>query len=321
MTADARRPGVPERATLGRSGTPASRAPRGTVGRVGRTLVRILPLAPAVALLLAFLAGPIVWSFYGSFTDAALTGPRARDPRFIGFDNYLRLLTDPVFPQSVWLTVVFVVASAIVGQSVLGMALALLMTRSSRPVTIAVGSIVVVAWVLPEIVAAFAAYAFFTEEGTLNQLLGLGGLTGGNWLYAAPMAAVILANLWRGTAFSMMVYRAALDDVPPEITEAAQIDGAGGTQRLVQVTLPMIRSSVATNLMLTTLQTLSVFTLIFVMTAGGPSNRSMTLPLLAYEEAFKFLDVGYGTAIATVMLLVGAVFAVVYIRLLRPGKD
>lgn len=287
----------------------------------GRTLVRVLPLAPAVLLLLLFMAGPVIWSLYGSFTNAALTGPNAQNPQWIGIDNYTRLLEDPDFPRSVWLTVVFVLASAVVGQNVLGMALALLMSRAGPAVSAVIGGVVVAAWVLPEIVAAFVMYAFFTGEGTLNQLLGLVGVEGPNWLFVAPMFAVILANIWRGTAFSMMVYRASLDDVSPEIVEAAQIDGAGPAQRLFRITLPVIKNSIATNLMLITLQTLSVFTLIFVMTAGGPSNRSMTLPLLAYEEAFNFLDVGYGTAIATVMLVVGAVFSVVYIRMLRPGKD
>jgi len=309
---------APGRERLSRPGPAAAGRRR---RHAGRALVRVLPLAPAVLLLLLFMAGPVIWSLYGSFTNAALTGPNAQDPQWIGIDNYTRLLADPDFPRSVWLTVVFVLASAVVGQNVLGMALALLMSRAGPAVSAVIGGVVVAAWVLPEIVAAFVMYAFFTGEGTLNQLLGLVGVEGPNWLFVAPMFAVILANIWRGTAFSMMVYRASLDDVSPEIVEAAQIDGAGPAQRLFRITLPVIKNSVATNLMLITLQTLSVFTLIFVMTAGGPSNRSMTLPLLAYEEAFNFLDVGYGTAIATVMLVVGAVFSVVYIRMLRPGRD
>jgi multiple sugar transport system permease protein len=135
------------------------------------------------------------------------------------------------------------------------------------------------------------------------------------------MLCVILANIWRGTAFSMLVYSAALNDVPPEITEAAEVDGARGWQRFTLVTVPMIRRSISTNLMLTTLQTLSVFALIFVMTGGGPGTDSTTLPLLAYQEAFRFGELGFGTAIATILLLVGAVFGVLYIRALKPEVD
>jgi multiple sugar transport system permease protein len=281
----------------------------------------VVLLAPAVVLLALFMLGPVVWSFYGSFTNTALTGPSAANPEWIGFDNYIGLIGDPDFPKSLWLTVVFVFASAVVGQNVLGIALAGLLRSAVRPVRSVASTVVVAAWVLPEIVAAFAAYAFFHSEGTLNAMLGGVGITGPDWLYATPMLAVVLANIWRGTAFSMMVYSAALAEVPPELTEAAQLDGANGLQRLAWVTLPVIRRSISTNLMLTTLQTLSVFTLIYVMTGGGPGTDSSTLPILAYQEAFKFAQVGYGTAIATVMIVVGGIFSVIYIRALRPEVD
>lgn len=285
-----------------------------------RQRLRLLPVAPSVLLILLFLAAPILWSFHASFTNAALTGRNARNPAWTGLDNYARLLGDPAFPAAVVLTVVFVVASAVVGQNLLGLLIAGLMTRARSPVSSAVGTVVVAAWVLPEIVAAFAAYAYFSKDGTLNQLLGGAGVAGADWLYAYPMVAVVLANIWRGTAFSMLVYRAALADVPQEISEAALMDGAAGWQRLVFITLPLIRSSIATNLMLVTLQTLAVFTLIWVMTAGGPSNASTTLPVLAYQEAFKFGDIGYGTAIASVLIVLGLVFGIAYVRLLKGDK-
>ncbi|GAA1731906.1 sugar ABC transporter permease [Isoptericola hypogeus] len=298
---------------------PGAPAPRRS--HVRRDARRLVPLAPAVVLLALFMLGPVIWSFYGSFTNAALTGPAAANPEFVGLENYANLLSDPDFPKSLWLTVVFVIASAVVGQNLVGLALAMLMRSAVKPVRAVVSTLVVAAWVLPEIVAAFAAYAFFHADGTLNSLLAGVGVTGPDWLFEYPMLAVILANVWRGTAFSMMVYAAAIAEVPPEITEAATVDGANGVQRLVWVTLPTIRRSISTNLMLTTLQTLSVFTLIYVMTGGGPGTDSSTLPILAYQEAFKFAQVGYGTAIATVMLVIGAIFSVVYIRSLKPEVD
>lgn len=283
--------------------------------------VRLLPVLPAVALLLVFLAGPVLWAFHASLTNAALTGRNARSPGWVGLENYARLLADPILPLSVALTVLFVGGSAILGQNVLGLVIAILMRRARRSVSAVVGTAVVAAWVLPEIVAAFAAYAYFSRDGTLNQMLGGLGLGQPDWLYSFPMVAIMLANVWRGTAFSMLVYRAALDDVPGEVTEAALMDGAGGWQRLAFITLPMIRGSIATNLMLITLQTLAVFTLIWVMTAGGPSNASTTLPILAYQEAFKFGDIGYGTAVASLLILIGMVFGAIYIRLLREAKQ
>ena len=285
-----------------------------------RRFLRLLPVVPSVLLLLLFLLAPVAWSFYASFTDAALSGRAAKDPQWVGADNYVRMFSDNSFPLAAWLTVVFVAASAVLGQNVLGLLIALLMTRSRRAMASWVGTAVVAAWVLPEIVAAFAAYAYFNREGTLNQLVGAFGGVGPDWLYSFPLVAIVLANTWRGTAFSMLVYRAALADVPRDIAEAALMDGARGWQRLAFITLPLIRSSIATNLMLITLQTLAVFTLIWVMTAGGPANASTTLPVLAYQEAFKFGDIGYGTAVASVLILLGMVFGAVYVRLLREQR-
>ena len=286
-----------------------------------RRAVRTLPLVPAVILMGIFLLGPIVWSLYGSLTDAALTGRAAADPQWVGLENYARLLSDPVFPQSVGLTVLFTLVSAVLAQTILGLGVAVIMTRASARLGAVVATVIVAAWILPELVAAFVAYAFFSQDGTLNQLLALLGLEGPNWLFGFPMIAVIIANIWRGTAFSMMIYQAALDDVPRDIIEAAMLDGANGAKRLLHVTLPMIRQTITTTLMLITLQTLSVFTLIWVMTAGGPGNASTTLPLYAFKEAFRFGNIGYGTAIATVMLVVGAIFGVVYIRALRAPRE
>ncbi len=286
-----------------------------------RRAVRTLPLVPAVILMGIFLLGPIAWSLYGSLTDAALTGRAAADPQWVGLENYARLLSDPVFPQSVGLTVLFTLVSAVLAQTILGLGVAVIMTRASARLGAVVATVIVAAWILPELVAAFVAYAFFSQDGTLNQLLALLGLEGPNWLFGFPMIAVIIANIWRGTAFSMMIYQAALDDVPRDIIEAAMLDGANGAKRLLHVTLPMIRQTITTTLMLITLQTLSVFTLIWVMTAGGPGNASTTLPLYAFKEAFRFGNIGYGTAIATVMLVVGAIFAVVYIRALRAPRE
>lgn len=282
-----------------------------------RRTARLLPLVPAAVLLLVFLAGPLYWSFQASLTDVALSGKSARSPEWVGLANYMRLAADPLFPLSVWLTVVFVLASAVVGQNLLGLAIAALMLKARKPVAALVGTAVVAAWMLPEIVAAFAAYAYFSPEGTLNQLLAGAGIRGADWLYSYPLAAIILANVWRGTAFSMLVYRAALANVPAELLEAAALDGAGSWQRGRYVTLPLIRRSIATNLMLITLQTLAVFTLIWVMTGGGPSNATSTLPVLAYQQAFRSGDIGYGTAIASVLIVIGLGFGIVYARMLQ----
>ncbi|GGN39731.1 carbohydrate ABC transporter permease [Streptomyces fuscichromogenes] len=288
---------------------PVSRSP------LTRRVLRVLPLAPALVLLLLFLGGPIVYCAYLAFTDLQLTGQAHSS--FVGLANFRRAFHDDAFLNAVWLTLVFTVLSALVGQNTLGLALATLMRRASKPVRTLTGGIVITAWVLPEVVAGFLLYAFFRREGTLDALLGLLHLPSENWLFTLPILAVSFANVWRGTAFSMLVYSAALDEIPNEIEESAEVDGAGGWRRMWHITLPMIRRSIGTNLMLNTLQTLSVFGLIWVMTRGGPGDRSQTLPLFMYEQAFQNSMIGYGTAVALLLLLVGSLFSVVYMRLLR----
>lgn len=283
--------------------------------RLRRGVLRGLPVAPSVALLLLFLAGPIVYCVCIAFTDTQLTG--ASGSHFVGLANFRHAFSDPGFRNAVVLTLVFTVLSSIVGQNTLGLGLAAVMRRASRPVRTLTGTVVITAWVVPEIVAGFLMYAFFRREGSLDAILGWLHLPPQNWLYTLPILAVSLANVWRGTAFSMLVYSAALSDVPQDVTEQAELDGANAVQRMWHITLPMIRRSIGTNLMLNTLQTLSVFGLLWAMTRGGPGDRSQTLPLFMYEKAFQDSLIGYGTAVALLLLVVGALFSVLYLRLLR----
>lgn len=272
-------------------------------------------MVPSVLLLLVFLAGPIAYCAYIAFTNMRLTG--AAGYEFVGFDNFTRAFGDDGFRNAVMLTLIFTVVSSIIGQNTLGLGLAALLRQASKLVRTVTGSLVIAAWVVPEVVAGYLLYAFFRREGTLNAILDALHLPEQNWLFTLPILAVSFANVWRGTAFSMLVYSAALSEIPQDVTEAARVDGAGPGQRLRYVTLPLIRRSIGTNLMLNTLQTLSVFGLIWTMTRGGPGDRSQTLPLYMYEKAFMDSLIGYGTAVALLLLAVGALFSVGYLRLLR----
>lgn len=313
---------APSRRDAGKTGPggPPARPPRRATGPGAVTsLLRGLPLLPSVLLMAVFLAGPIAYCVYYAFTNLQLTG--ASGTQFVGLDNFARALSDDEFVNAVWLTLVFTVGSAIIGQNTVGLALAVLLDKAARPVRTLTNTVVIAAWVLPEVVAGYLMYAFFYDQGSLNAILDALGLPQQNWLYTMPILAVCLANVWRGTAFSMMVFSAALNEVPQELVEAATMDGAGPWTRLWRITLPTIRRSVMTNLMLITLQTLSVFGLIYTMTGGGPRNKSETLPIFMYQQAFQNSLIGYGTAIALVLLLVGALFSVVYIRLLKLEDD
>ncbi len=289
---------------------PQRQAPR------SRTLRRGVPLIPAVVLMLIFMAGPIIYSLYLAFTNRALRGEGASETAFVGFDNFITAFASDDFWNAVWLTVLFTLISAIIGQNLLGMILALMMRKATKVVTAITGTIVIGAWILPEVVAAYLWYTFLGDEGSLNRMLGFFNLPSQEWLFTIPIMAVAFANIWRGAAFSMLIYTAALAQVDPAIDEAATMDGAGRWRRFFSVTVPIIRRSIMTNLMLITLQTLSVFGLIFIMTGGGPGNSSQTLPLYMYEQAFSFGQIGYGTAVALLLLLIGALASILYLKML-----
>jgi multiple sugar transport system permease protein len=271
-------------------------------------------LTPALALLGLLFIFPVMYAGYLGFTNLALVGSRSRDYSFTGLDNVVRMLGDYVFIKSSWLTLLFVVGSAIVGQSVLGMVLALLLRNAVVPIRLVVGSIVIIAWVLPEITVALVWYAFSQAGGTLSILLGH---REANFLVLVPMLIVSLANLWRNVAFSMLVFSAGLRNLPTEVLEAAEVEGASTWRRYRQVVLPLLRPTILTNLLLVTILNLSEFTLIYAMTQGGPGIETMTLPLYVYQEAFVFHQLGYGTAISLVLVLIGAVFSLLFVRAAR----
>ena len=271
-------------------------------------------LAPALALLGLLFIFPVLYATYLGFTNLELVGSRSHDYSFTGLENVTRMLGDYVFVQSTWLTVVFVVGSAIAGQSILGMALALLLRKAVLPIRAVVGSIVIVAWVLPEITVALIWYAFSQAGGTLSILLGHSGT---NYLVLVPMLIVSLANLWRNVAFSMLVFSAGLRNLPTEVLEAAEVEGASAWRRYWLVVVPLLKPTIVTNLLLVTILNLSEFTLIYAMTQGGPGTETMTLPLYVYQEAFVFHQLGYGTAISLVLVLFGAVFSLLFVRAAR----
>lgn len=276
-------------------------------------------LLPAVAVLLCFFIVPIVLTVYYSFTNMALSGSNARNLKFIGLENYQRMLTDPSTIMAIRNTLVFL-AGSLAGQTILGFAIAYFMKQKARAFRSVVGPCFLVGWVMPEIVVALCFMAFFKENGTLNVLLGAVGIKGIAWLYEHPMLSVIIANVWHGTAFSMLNFQSALDNVSGEIEEAARVDGANRLQVLIRIIVPCIKDSIATNVMLNTLSTLGVYGLIYAMTGGGPANKTTTLPIYMYNQGLKGMQLGFGTAIGMLILLVGIICSLIYARILK-SKD
>jgi multiple sugar transport system permease protein len=271
-------------------------------------------VAPALVLVAVFLVFPAVWTLYLGTTDYRLTGIAATEPRFVGAGNYTGALRDPEFHRSLWLTLQFVLGSAILGQTVLGFAIAWVMRDRTGPVRRLVEALVLLAWILPGSVIAFLWIALLDRDaGTLNALLGTPGAA---WLLDHPMACVIVFNVWRGTAFSMMLYGAALGNVPPSHIETARLAGASTWQTLRDAVFPRIRGHVLTSLLLVSLWTFNDFTP-FLITAGGPDGRSEIMSVYVYRTALDDGRLGFGAAVSLLMILVNLVIALLYLRVLR----
>jgi multiple sugar transport system permease protein len=285
--------------------------------------ISILFMAPAFLVIAIFMLGPAFWAFYISFTNMALTGAGAAAPQWVGVQNFVQILHDGEFFNAFRVSLTYLVLSALIGQAGLGLLIALMMRHRNRIFKAVLGSIVIAAWVIPDVVAGFVWNAFLAggphsalAPGLLNSVLATFGLPQHSWLQEYPMASIIVANTWRGTAFSMLLYASALEGIPNEMFEAASIDGAAIWARIRYITLPMIKGAIATDLLLITLATLSDFTLVYVLT-GGNSPSSELLTIYQYRQAFQFYQIGYGSAIALLIIAVGAILSLVYLRVLR----
>ena len=277
----------------------------------------LVMLAPLAVLLGALLGWPIVWTLLLSLTNEQLTGPTALHHQYIGLANFTALFRDPEFLSSLVHSLVYLVGSAYVGQVCLGLALAFLLRSCTRRVQAAVGGVIVMSWIIPEIIAAFMWFALLGKGGVLQQVLQSIGISYSSILVSQPLLALNLANSWRGVAFSMMLFTAALTAVPKEVVEAAIVDGASRFRCLIHVYIPFIKGSILVAVVLVTLATLNDFTLIFAMTGGGPGTASQVLSTYMYQAGFTEYRIAYGTAVSVVMLLIGIVLSVVYIRALR----
>jgi multiple sugar transport system permease protein len=273
--------------------------------------------APALLVVAAFLVFPALWTLYLGTTNYRLTGFAARHPRSVGLQNYTNVVQDPGFHHSLWLTFEYVILSAVVGQAVLGFAIAWMLRDATGWLKRLIEALVLLAWILPSSVVAFLWVAMLDRDaGTLNTLLHTPGTA---WAIEHPMAVIIVFNIWRGTAFSMLLYSAALTGVPPSQLATARMFGANSWQQLRDVVFPHIRGHILTNLLLISLWTFNDFTP-YQITAGGPNGQSEILPVYIYQTALFDGQMGLGAAISLLMLIINLVVALVYLRLLRERR-
>jgi multiple sugar transport system permease protein len=283
-----------------------------------RTELTIL-LGPSAVLIAVFVLAPAVYGIYLSLTNTQLTGFAARDPQFVGLQNFHSLLTSEDFLASLGRTGEFVLWSAIIGQTVLGMLAALLLRAKWLRGKGIFGAAVLLPMVVPEVVASltWASVLSPREDGTLNRLLDLFGSGAAAPLQHAPMVSVIVVNIWRGIAFAMIMFQAALEDVPDELIEAARVDGAGLLSVFRHVTLPLIRGPVFLYLLLTTITTVGVFGLVYFLTQGGPGQATELTSIYIYQRAFEYSQIGLGSAASVILLAILLILGLTYARLAK----
>lgn len=268
-------------------------------------------LTPAFGLLIVLFLIPMGYAVYLGLTNLTLVGPTAIKWGFTGTQNLSRLKQDTTFWSSLWVTGIFI-AGSIVGVVVVGYTLASLLLRARSWMRVIVGGVVVIAWMMPAVTAGMTWYASTTQGGAFAVLTGLRNT---NFLDNYPLLIVTLASVWSMTGFSMLVLGAALRNIPSEAIEAAIVENASTWQRFRLIVLPLLRPTMIAIVLLTALLTLANFSLIYIMTQGGPGTATNILPLYSYQQAFSYNNLAYGALIGNVMVLIATIFGVLYVRI------
>jgi len=287
-------------------------------------LVGYLFVLPALLFLLVFVAYPIFYNFVLSFKDVDITNINFPDQQnFVGFKNYVALFTD-VDQQmlgAIINTLVFTVGS-IFFQFIIGFMMALLF-KEKFPLGGFVRGSIMISWLIPVTVSGLLfKFMFGMNGGIINQFLGVFGFTPVEWLYSVDyaMIAVIIANIWIGIPFNMILLLTGLTTIPADIYESCDIDGAKGLRRLFSITIPMIRPAIMSVLTLGFVYTFKVFDLVKVMTSGGPVNRTQLVSIYAYKLAFEKYEYSMGAAAGAVMFLILLVEGMFYIRAIKEDE-
>lgn len=287
-----------------------------TTTQVKRALQAYLYLLPWLLGLVIFWVGPIIASFYFSFTKYDVLTP----PQWIWLQNYQKaFFDDQLFWSSLWRTLKYsliVVPLGLTGS----LALAALLNRGIQGTNV-YRTMFFIPHLAPAVATAMLwKWLFHPSLGPINTALGWFGIEGPGWMTRKEwaMPAIIIMNLWSGIGGNaMLIFLAALQGVPQSLLEAAQIDGAGGWAKFRNVTLPMISPTILFSLVLGVIGALKVFTSAYVATEGGPSYATWFYALHIYRHSFQYYRMGYGAALAWVFVVVLLFFTFIQMTLSR----
>ncbi|MEU9573858.1 sugar ABC transporter permease [Streptomyces massasporeus] len=277
-------------------------------------------LAPVTLYLALFYAYPLYRNLDLSLRDYTVRSFVQGNAPFTGIENYRTVLDDPTFAPALLHTALFT-AVCLVFQYAIGLALAVFFTQHFR-LSATLRALFLVPWLLPLIVSASTwSWMLNSESGVVNAALHALGIDPVNWLTSPSwsLTSVIIANIWIGVPFNLVVLYSGLQSIPASLYEAAALDGANAWQRFWRITFPLLRPVSAITLLLGLIYTLKVFDIIWIMTKGGPADSSTTFATWSYQLGFGHLlpAFGPGAAVGNLLLVAALVFGLIYVKVQR----
>lgn len=273
-------------------------------------------IVPTVIYVAALTLYPALYSIFISFTNLNFGYV---DWKFVGLDNYARLLRWEYLPMVLGNTVIFVIGVSAI-QIVLGFCIALILNQR-LPLRRTVRSIAVLPWIVPSIVIALLFQQIFNGSrlGIANTIVNTFGAEGQMWLSNPPVAMAIMigALVWRGLPLTIIILLGGLQTIPRDVYEASVVDGATPSQAFFRITLPLMKPVLLINLIMVTSGNLNHLDIPFGLTGGGPSHQTEVLSVMLYSQGFLQLDAGFASTVAVLMLGLNLAMTVFYVRVLR----
>jgi len=287
-------------------------------------LTPYLFIFPAGLFLLAIMGYPIIFSIFMSFQKFNLETLVSKQTQFIGFLNYQGVLKNPEFIVALKHSLIFTFGS-IFFQFTIGLGLAILFSKSF-PMSNTMRGLLLSGWQIPSVVTGtIFLWLFNLDYGLVNFILTSVNLIKEpiGWLTQADtaLATVIVVNIWLGIRLNTILLSAGITTLPEDVFEAATVAGANGWQRLIYITIPLLRSTILAVLMLGFIYTLRVFDVIWIMTKGGPADATEVLPTFAYRLSFISFNFGQSAAVSVIILAILLVAAVVYLKFAIQGDN
>jgi multiple sugar transport system permease protein len=283
-------------------------------------MVPYLLLAPALIGIVLLQLYPFILGMWYAFNEIALVN--INEQTFVGLRNFETVVNSrsPAFWSQVVANSAVFTAGSVGGQILCGLGLSILLQQRWVVWRDFFRALYFIPWIIANVIVGYTwRFMYDPRMGFLNSILMALGAEPISWL-AEPrltMPALIVANIWQGVGFSLILLTAGLQSIPDEVYDAAVVDGASDWQSVLHITLPLLRPFLLINLIIASVATINVFDIIFVMTGGGPLYRTEVLPLFMYRLAFDMGYIGRGAAVATLIFLVGVLLTLVYLAWLR----